>query len=931
MTIVRWLFVLALVAAQLAEGADEVRASMSTRVFKVPFNLREMTHMGDPVAGAAAPADPFAPSTQSPATTPGLKIKTMQKVLEEMGMVFPAGASAMFDDHTWELVVHGTPKLHEVVQMFLDTIMWDGTSTTLVFQLTVVEGPGELIRAANEAATHADDAAPELAQLLRQAQVPDARVRVVGDALVETRSGRRSTIEAVREHLLVSHVKLDTKGRASATPDMRKAGLRLVVEPTIREDGEMLEMICSLNLDSMPLKDGQIAVSDLVSGKAAALPTTLVRGTEVNTGFTTRIGSTRLISVTTPVMASSLKQGPEDTLWAVFLTSKRRLLPPGVPVVAPVRPEMKAPAGMRTVAFTAPEGLLEQLAESGAPLRDWLAAQGITFPSGSTLERHGDTLVMVNTPLNIELFAAVHDLALAQASKTAAFTLHTVQAPAVLLRDLTMHALDGPDVDDAPMLAALQAAVARGEAAFVSSSFLEVESGMRTTHEAGTEHGHLVLSDPPGKGGLRFVSETRNVGTYVELEGTIGAGAGGEVQVDLTHELNVAGPEARREGGLDPESQKHLDMPMTNFHVLRTITSTVLRHGGTRLLALHAPTTTPQASDMLLATLVQCHVVPQVARLPQPPALFPSPEVAASADPKGMITRTMRVPPDFLELNPDLAESADPFAARQPPSPSAGDEKARPEKQRRTAQEILEDVGIPFPEGSAVLFIPATSTLVVRNTRANVDLAEALTDTIGGPHSSATLAFTAQVMEGPGPLLRSLAAQAAGERDHRAELDALLAAVKAGTGRHLATGRMEMKQGVRAALTQGVEHASVTGIALNEKGEAVFDREVRHAGLNVEVEYMPQPYAPRLVGLTLSAEFHTAPPVDRSEHMVDPQNRRLEFPLTDYHRAIHTTSLLIPAGSARLFQLWKPAHMPRDKDVLQVMFITCDLLQTPEE
>ncbi|HEY1051642.1 MAG TPA: hypothetical protein VGE39_17845, partial [Prosthecobacter sp.] len=293
-------------------------------MFKVPFNLREMTHMGDPVAGAAAPADPFAPSTQSPATTPGLKIKTMQKVLEEMGMVFPAGASAMFDDHTWELVVHGTPKLHEVVQMFLDTIMWDGTSTTLVFQLTVVEGPGELIRAANEAATHADDAAPELAQLLRQAQVPDARVRVVGDALVETRSGRRSTIEAVREHLLVSHVKLDTKGRASATPDMRKAGLRLVVEPTIREDGEMLEMICSLNLDSMPLKDGQIAVSDLVSGKAAALPATLVRGTEVNTGFTTRIGSTRLISVTTPVMASSLKQGPEDTLWAVFLTSKRR-------------------------------------------------------------------------------------------------------------------------------------------------------------------------------------------------------------------------------------------------------------------------------------------------------------------------------------------------------------------------------------------------------------------------------------------------------------------------------------------------------------------------------------------------------------------------------------------------------------------------------
>lgn len=89
-----------------------------------------------------------------------------------------------------------------------------------------------------------------------------------------------------------------------------------------------------------------------------------------------------------------------------------------------------------------------------------------------------------------------------------------------------------------------------------------------------------------------------------------------------------------------------------------------------------------------------------------------------------MFNRTYRVPPDFLTQSggggaaPAPAAGADPFAN---PAPGAASGLAT----RPTAQVVLTQQGITFPEGASASFTPATSTLVVRNTQPNLDLIEA--------------------------------------------------------------------------------------------------------------------------------------------------------------------------------------------------------------
>jgi general secretion pathway protein D len=89
-----------------------------------------------------------------------------------------------------------------------------------------------------------------------------------------------------------------------------------------------------------------------------------------------------------------------------------------------------------------------------------------------------------------------------------------------------------------------------------------------------------------------------------------------------------------------------------------------------------------------------------------------------------MYTEIFRVPPDFLTAQGAAdagggaaAAPADPFAAGGGAAPAAGAALIR----RKTAKQILEEAGIPFPEGSSANFIASSSQLVVRNTRPNLD------------------------------------------------------------------------------------------------------------------------------------------------------------------------------------------------------------------
>jgi beta-lactamase regulating signal transducer with metallopeptidase domain len=96
---------------------------------------------------------------------------------------------------------------------------------------------------------------------------------------------------------------------------------------------------------------------------------------------------------------------------------------------------------------------------------------------------------------------------------------------------------------------------------------------------------------------------------------------------------------------------------------------------------------------------------------------------AAKADPKDktMFVRTYRVAPDFLSRSQELR---DPFALQDQKAPVVSKQST----ERITARQVLENHGITFPPDASAVFNPATSQLIVRNTLANIALADSVID-----------------------------------------------------------------------------------------------------------------------------------------------------------------------------------------------------------
>ncbi|MFZ2278836.1 MAG: hypothetical protein WAW39_13595 [Prosthecobacter sp.] len=910
---VRRLHLLLILACTMALGAE--KPEMHTRIFQIPpdFLSCEIPPDGAP---PKAPADPFSDANPA-APAPVSLLKTAKQILEAVGIPFPEGASAAFSPVTSLLTVTNTAPNLELVETYILSISHQSPAT-IACTLTVIEGPGDLIRQASAASSRTTNAAQEFTKLLSLVKNPGSNVRIVGDAFLETKSGTRATTEAVCDHTYASDLTMDAKSRASVTHEMRQIGLVLEWEPTLGADGRTIESSVSIKLHPAPPTSRQVSITEPTSGGTAEFPATDISTAHFITGFTSTPGCTKFLGIAKPVGTS--KQNA-DILWAAFLTTNvRRMecLPFSKP--APQPQVAQVPAGMSAAAFNVPDDLFESFIEESqppqamvkqpVPLQTWFESNGITPVKGATAEHTHNVLTIINTPDNIERIASLTDECLRRSRKTAAFTLHTLQAPAHFLRELT-HQITA-SADDTAMLAAVEAAVARGEATFIDSLFLETRSGTRAMHESVREHTYLSSFGTNARGQPHLAFAMRPVGSILEIEPTFGSD-GHTVEITLNHVLHSAAPEARREHFRDPSSNKPFDIPVIDFHAAKTTTGFSMIKGGTKLISLNRPTGRGDA-NVLWATFLKCDLVTQVPKSRQPAA---EKKKKPPLDPKAWNTRMYHVPPDFL-------------------STSSGRElttvKERQEhlKSRLTSKMILEACGIPFPEGATASFNPATSVLFVKNTNENLALVDAYVESISRL-APKTVVLTAHVLHGPGPLLRRLTSQAVSKSDHRIELDEALAAVKTGNVQHLNTARIETKSGTRATSEQAIEYTAVTDVTMNEKGEPTFKQQMREVGLNIEFE--PTVSADGiLVEPNITFEFHTAPPLEHREHIIDNQGRRLEFPLTDYFTSKLTAGFTIPDGTTRLLSLYKPTGNPEFEkdDILHAIFITCDLLRSGE-
>ena len=884
------------------DDADKSKAEeLKTRTFHVPPDFVR----GDEFAGQPTVlVDPFAsptPRKRKPGE-PAPLIKTARDHLTDAGITFPPGASASLVPFSGTLTVVNTQANLELCAAYLESCNTH-YPLQMTFMLTVLEGPGEIIRAANAAAAGQQDVSPVLAGLMQQAGKSESQVRVVQDAYIEAKSGMRATARSVKEHVFTV-ASMDAQSHLTSTQEMQMAGMNLEFEPVIGADGLHIQFNCLLELNPAAPKERQVAFSDPATGNPAEVPLTTVSALRFSADLQMLSGSTRLLGISKPYGKAGAES--DDVLWAAFLTSRILRLDG----VARARPDVKAaplkvPSGMKKLALPVPPGLLENLRQHALQtLQECLDMNGVAPAAGADAVVQGDVLTVVNTPDNIERIIALVAYLSSKLPKTVALTLHTVRGSGAFLRGLAAQA--AAQKDHVGTWAQGQEALNSGRHALrrVGTCRAEGKSEVRTKLESVQEHMCLSQYDKDEKGRMRPLFVTRNVGSILEFEARINWDD--TIDLELSHEFHPLPPQPGRAVMQDPCSKQKQDFPIEDLHVQQTVTSMHVENGGTRLFSLLRPPEA-EAGDELIATFVQCDVVPQSAVIKETgPTLAQMLATVPKNDSKEMYTRSFPVAPDFLhgDVNKSSKEEVS--------TPSS----------RKSAREIFEESGITFPPGARAQTGGGTCQIIVRNTTQNLDKVEQYVKWMERENRPSTLAITSHVLEAPGPLVRQLMAGMGSRCNHRAELDQLLAAVQQGKAKHLGISRIEGKEGSNAKAEQGVQHPFLTEVLASD---------VRLVGFRTEVDVSNS--APHAApGLQITSEFHTAAPSEHREYVIDAQGRRVEFPLTDFNVMKLTTETVVPDGNARLLAVWKPVGNPEweKADILQVLFITCDEVITRE-
>lgn len=110
--------------AVLIVPVTETTTEQFTRIYKVPPDFESMSSGGGDASAPAPPADPFAPGGGAATTATGLtKRQSALEILKGQGILFPEGATAVFNKVTSQLIVKNTQPNLDLVEAFVDSII----------------------------------------------------------------------------------------------------------------------------------------------------------------------------------------------------------------------------------------------------------------------------------------------------------------------------------------------------------------------------------------------------------------------------------------------------------------------------------------------------------------------------------------------------------------------------------------------------------------------------------------------------------------------------------------------------------------------------------------------------------------------------------------------------------------------------------------
>ncbi|NOY00141.1 MAG: hypothetical protein GXP30_10465 [Verrucomicrobia bacterium] len=274
----------------------------------------------------------------------------------------------------------------------------------------------------------------------------------------------------------------------------------------------------------------------------------------------------------------------------------------------------------------------------------------------------------------------------------------------------------------------------------------------------------------------------------------------------------------------------------------------------------------------------------------------------------GLIKKTYIVPPTIVGYSQSDTE-ADPFSELNPD----------PQELKRV-QEILSEAGIDFGEGAWAVYNHDLNALTVVNTRDQLDMVEAYTESIGAREEQ-HMQVRVEIYELPATLAMEAIESAAPEGRHNAERDAILKAVGRGPVRLVNTITMMVRSGQRAKVEDVVEyymeHSPNESAGEEQASGSDHPWDVRQVGTILEVD--PIIGADGItIDLSLSLEHHTALP---ETTLVN------GLPALAFHFKKTTTSFVLLSGSYTLLTSWRPTGKPEylENDLMHVVFVTANI------
>lgn len=593
--------------------------------------------------------------------------------------------------------------------------------------------------------------------------------------------------------------------------------------------------------------------------------------------------------------------------------------------VVPLMPAEDAP----------PEEVILFLRKNHDAVASRFRGAGMPLPPGSlaAVDAERQALVIRTTKDMHDDIQRLSDDYVATLPKVLSFSLCILEADEKLVRKLVEEC--AAVADHQPALVRLEGLVGQGDVVEVTRLRLETRSGQPANLSTGSDFLYTQGVERDQRGRISAVQGERRVGTSFELDPVLWPD-GRTIDISYVLEYHHAPPRLRWES-MGQSDGRSVEVQVPEFFTAKVSSAFAMVSGSAKLLGLWKPeqVVVEPSGDRLQIAFLRAEAVPvRTAIDPQLEKLLlahgakvePMPQGPPPKDPHsipGMVTKSWRVPPDFLSI--DSPNPPDPFA------PSS--ERKKPPL-LQTAKKLLESQGIPFPQGATARFLPATERLIVRNTPANVELVGQFLSPICGGRVPSSLNLTLHVVQADGATLRKLAADAMPLANHEALWKSLETEVEAGRAKVMRSAWLESRSGNRVGFTAGVEHldlensqVTAAGTSAPQPGRAPASRrlfESRPVGLRVECDPVIGPDG-RTIDLSLGFE-HAFAPLTRHLEAGAPDNGALRSDAA--HSESQQVSINMPinmlTGHTKLIGIWKPEGAPgidAGADIMQVAFL----------